>query len=501
MTITKTSQIKSETQLGRALEYIINAKKTMNETLVSGHALNNVHNAEFEMLRTRRFAQKLKGYYSNGKDEVFAHHIIQSFDPKDNITPEQAHEIGEKMMLQFTEGKHEFVIATHVDQDHIHNHIIFNSTSNVDLKKFRWKKITASNLRKISDEVALEYGIQPLKKTLDSKYKAYEKYRKEMTFSNEIKQRLNFLISQSSSFEDFQRKLPLLNLQGDFYTKSGKLKKYATYKLLDFPQQRAKRDATLSKKGDYLSKNLEAQFKKNEVVLSEDELIEGYEKIKRDVFALPDVEIIIEPWQVSQQDEDFIYLTFDYGIKNQGEVRIHKSQFLTQDNGNYKLQLKHSDFFLLVDSEHQSKSRFIKSSVLVEQLTSDNLRPATKFYSARKEFIFALDSLNFLAQKDIHTGDQVEKYFSVMKSQLKDSSEAIENVDRKIEAVVEQYKYKSPSLEVKKKIEGLYLQNEELKNLHKEITRAIDQVEQISEYSLDHKERIRYLPKEKQKWN
>ena len=83
MTVTKTIQIKSESQLGRALEYIINAKKTMNETLVSGHALNNVHNAEFEMLRTRRFAQKLKGHYSNGKDEVFAHHIIQSFDPKD----------------------------------------------------------------------------------------------------------------------------------------------------------------------------------------------------------------------------------------------------------------------------------------------------------------------------------------------------------------------------------------------------------------------------------
>ncbi|MCC4119239.1 relaxase/mobilization nuclease domain-containing protein [Lactococcus lactis] len=102
---------------------------------------------------------------------------------------------------------------------------MFNSTSNVDLKKFRWKKITASNLRKISDEMALEYGIQPLKKTLDSKYKAYEKYKKEMTFSNEIKQGLDFLISQSSSFEDFKNKLPLLNLQGDFFTNSGKLKK------------------------------------------------------------------------------------------------------------------------------------------------------------------------------------------------------------------------------------------------------------------------------------
>ena len=117
---------------------------------------------------------------------------------------------------------------------------------------------------------------------------------------------------------------------------------------------------------------------------------------------------------------------------------------------------------------------------------------------ARKEFIFALDSLNFLAQKDIHTGDQVEKYFSVMKDKLKDSSEATENVDRKIEAVVEQYKYKTPSLEVKKKLEGFYLQNEELKNLHEEITKAIDQMEEIFEYSLGHKERIQYVLNGKQ---
>lgn len=120
---------------------------------------------------------------------------------------------------------------------------------------------------------------------------------------------------------------------------------------------------------------------------------------------------------------------------------------------------------------------------------------------ARKEFIFALDSLNFLAQKDIHTGDQVEKYFSVMKDKLKDSSEATENVDRKIEAVVEQYKYKTPSLEVKKKLEGFYLQNEELKNLHNEITKTIDQVEQISECSLGHKEKLQFVPKDKQTEN
>ncbi|MGV9001261.1 hypothetical protein ACN9TI_14380 [Lactococcus lactis] len=84
----------------------------------------------------------------------------------------------------------------------------------------------------------------------------------------------------------------------------------------------------------------------------------------------------------------------------------------------------------------------------------------------------------------------MKKNISVLKNKLNESSEAIEKVERKIEAVVEQYKYKSPSLEVKKKLEELYLQTEELKKLHEDIIKTIDQVEQISEYALGHKERL-----------
>ncbi|WP_270219771.1 hypothetical protein [Lactococcus lactis] len=64
--------------------------------------------------------------------------------------------------------------------------------------------------------------------------------------------------------------------------------------------------------------------------------------------------------------------------------------------------------------------------------------------------------------------------------------------------MVEQYKYKTPSLEIKKKLEGLYQENEELKKLYQEIENSINQIEQISEYSLGHKERLQYHPEEKQ---
>ena len=78
---------------------------------------------------------------SSGK-QVLAHHIIQSFSPDDNLTPEQIHEIGRQTMLELTGGNYEFVIATHTDKDHLHNHIILNTTNTSTLKKFRWEKKT-----------------------------------------------------------------------------------------------------------------------------------------------------------------------------------------------------------------------------------------------------------------------------------------------------------------------------------------------------------------------
>ncbi len=86
---------------------------------------------------TRKLAQNIKGQNNKkSNEEVIARHIIQSFDPTDNLTAEEVHEIGRQTALDFLGEDYEFVIATHVDKDHLHNHIIFNTTSSVDLKNF-----------------------------------------------------------------------------------------------------------------------------------------------------------------------------------------------------------------------------------------------------------------------------------------------------------------------------------------------------------------------------
>ena len=135
MPTTKTLTIKQERNLQRAIEYILNPEKTKNQTLTSGHKLNAVNNAFFEMSLTRRLATNIKRTVEQKTtEEVLARHIIQSFDPADNLTPEEVHEIGRQTALEFLGEDYEFVIATHVDKDHLHNHIIFNATSTVDLK-------------------------------------------------------------------------------------------------------------------------------------------------------------------------------------------------------------------------------------------------------------------------------------------------------------------------------------------------------------------------------
>lgn len=118
-----THDVDSPGHLNNLFEYISNNDKTISKQLVSGHHVIDVHDMAEEFIQTHIFAKNKKG---NAKllfkdNEVLAHHLIQSFSPDDTLTPEEIHEIGRKTVLELTGGQHEFVIATHVDKEHIHN--------------------------------------------------------------------------------------------------------------------------------------------------------------------------------------------------------------------------------------------------------------------------------------------------------------------------------------------------------------------------------------------
>lgn len=139
-------------------EYIENDNKTNNKELVSTFNCTP-ETAYFDFTASKILYNELKGTETKKKDDVLAYHIRQAFSPEDNITPEKAHEIGKKLVEQFTKGKHEYVIATHVDKKHIHNHIIFNSTTIDCTRKFNNYYNSSATIRKISDKLCRENNL------------------------------------------------------------------------------------------------------------------------------------------------------------------------------------------------------------------------------------------------------------------------------------------------------------------------------------------------------
>ena len=239
-------------------DFFINEKGE--KSLVSCHGLLSPETSFDEMKLTKQEANNYLGRDKEKPGSVLAHHIIQSFSPDDDLTPEEVHEIGRKTVLELTKGEHEFVIATHMDKAHLHNHIIFNTTNNITLKKFRWKKGTKKSLEHISDKHADMYGAKILKREEILNHKKYSAYKQKDTIREEIREKIKFLLKNSSSLKDFVEKLEILGIEID--PKGQEIK----YKLKE-KSLRWIRSKSLSKKGYYSLKNINKKIKENKEFL------------------------------------------------------------------------------------------------------------------------------------------------------------------------------------------------------------------------------------------
>ena len=207
-----------KTTLNKALDYIENPDKTEEQLLVSGYNVDPLSaSIEFEM--TAALARELKGDYTKtGGAEILAFHMIQSFAPYDKLTPEKAHEIGRKWADEILQGKHEYVISTHVDKGHIHNHIIFNSVSFYDYKKFETKPYkTAAQLRKVSDKLCQEYDLHVIKnpnlKQKSATHYEWEQRKAGTSWKAQIKEIIDQAIAQSTDYEGFTAAMAAANVE------------------------------------------------------------------------------------------------------------------------------------------------------------------------------------------------------------------------------------------------------------------------------------------------
>lgn len=202
MAITKIHAIKST--LGKALAYIENPDKTDGQMLVSGYNCEpQTASIDFEM--TAVLAHKARNL-KRKRSTNLAYHLIQSFSPEDAATPEQAHELGKKLAFEYTGGKYEYVVATHIDKGHIHNHIMLNAVSFYDYKKLRTVPYrTARQIRDISDRLCMEAHLS----VIDDPQKIGQLYpenagkKKSVSNRTEIRKRLDFCLERATDYSQF----------------------------------------------------------------------------------------------------------------------------------------------------------------------------------------------------------------------------------------------------------------------------------------------------------
>lgn len=203
----------------KVMDYILQEEKVGEKNLVYGHEVTpEFADLEFEM--TLENSKRAKGDYSKvGGKENLAYHLIQSFNPKDKVSPELAHEIGKKLAEQFTKGDYEFVVSTHTDTDHLHNHIVINAYSHKTLNKLKTIPYkTIAEIKSISNQLCIENGLTPsnIQRGTNTKNRYQNKtqpYNKPTSLREQLKQMLDMIISKSKTIEDFKNNLVVHNIE------------------------------------------------------------------------------------------------------------------------------------------------------------------------------------------------------------------------------------------------------------------------------------------------
>ena len=197
MAVTKIKPVKSG--LRQRLEYIQNPAKTDGKILVSSFGCSfETADAEFNLTLSKALE----------KGNNLAHHLIQSFEPGES-TPGQAHEIGKRLADEITKGRHEYVLTTHIDKGHIHNHLIFCAASFIDHKKYISNKKSYYEIRNFSDKLCKEYALSVVIPGQD-RGKHYAEYAADLdggSWKNKLKAAIDTIIPQSADFEDFIKRL------------------------------------------------------------------------------------------------------------------------------------------------------------------------------------------------------------------------------------------------------------------------------------------------------
>ena len=536
MVVTKVFQIKQPGNLKNAINYIVNDAKTLKvddmndpeniysyevqgeevfKRLVSGYDLTDSSDKETvydDFVLTKLSADSLNGNERlsdlKNPDRVLAHHLIQSFSPDDNLTPEQIHEIGRKTVLELTGGDYQFIIATHMDKGHIHNHIIFNTTNSTTLKKFEWKKGTKQSLSKISDKHSELAGAKIIEPKMNNSYTKYSAWKESNNFRKEIKDKLDFLLKNSVDLYDFNEKAKALNLEIDV---SGK---YTTYKLKDSSQKRGVRDRTLSKKGKYNIDQIEERLKTNVLVIPLEQISDKYKELQKTKEQDFEYKLLIEKWQIKERSQKSIYVEIEFGVDRKGTISIPSQKLDQLEDGNFYAYLKRNDFFYFLNDQDATQNKFVNGSTVIKQLAQKNgqsILTKNRNISMLNRYV---EELNFLALNGVTNSTQFKELEDQFKNKLEETDQELERLDDKLAktnkvlgALIDYQTNLTPSKAseeilqkaridkntdpemIKKEMKEIYIERTNLKNVRDNIIKDYDRQKNIKKDHTKQKER------------
>ncbi|WP_105122737.1 SAG1250 family conjugative relaxase [Streptococcus suis] len=299
MVVTKHFAVHNTKYRKSLIKYILNPEKTKKLKLVSDFGMSNyldfpsykelveMYHANFvnndRLYDSRNDRQQVK------QTKIHAHHLIQSFSPDDKLTPEEINRIGYETIKELTGGSFRFIVATHVDKDHIHNHILINAVDKQSDKKLKWDYAQERNLRLISDRIAKEAGAKIISpnRYLHEKFETYRRTNNKF----ELKQRLYFLMGNSRSFEDFLDKAPALNVEMDFS------RKHARFLMTDRNMKQVIRGDQLNKRQPYTEDYFREQFAKRGIEERLEFLLPKARSLEHLVKMAEQLNLIISPRQ------------------------------------------------------------------------------------------------------------------------------------------------------------------------------------------------------------
>ena len=195
------------------IDYVKNPQKTDNGRLVSSYHCGTI-TADSDFLIARRNYLQATGRL-RGKDDVIAYHLRQSFLPGE-ITPEEANQVGRELAMKLTKGNHAFVVCTHIDKHHVHNHIIFCSVDLDYKRKFRnfWNSTWA--VRRMNDKICLEHGLSIVENPRPSRgsYGTWLGDDKALSFREQLRRAIDAVFEEGPrDFSDFLKKLEAYGIE------------------------------------------------------------------------------------------------------------------------------------------------------------------------------------------------------------------------------------------------------------------------------------------------